>query len=116
MDRQTNLSFLGLPNGLLQTCANLVTLLRESLGSTLPSDLVTLIQLCMLWKISPNNLTSRDAMQQSAVVQSANLADRYLFHLTEKLEKSGIPSTLIDQLISAMPYQSFMPTYQQHSR
>jgi hypothetical protein len=100
---------LGLPNGLLQTYANLVTRLKESLGSNLPKDVVILIQLCMLWKVS-HNLNTRDSLHQSPVVQAASLADRYLFHLTDRLEQSGVPTAVIHQLILSMPFQSFLPT------
>ena len=85
VDRQTNLSFLGLPAGMLQTYCNLVTKLRETLGS-LPSDLVTLIQLAILWRSPQTNLSTREV--QPSIAQATGLAERYLFHLTEKLDQS----------------------------
>jgi hypothetical protein len=102
-----NMSFLGLPPGMLQSYCNLVTKLRETLGS-LPSDLVTLIQLAILWRVpQASGLSIREV--QPSICQATGLAERYMFHLTEKLDGFKISDHLTQKLISAMPYQSFVP-------
>jgi hypothetical protein len=95
---------------MLHTYLSLVTRLRESLGYLTP-DLVTLIQLSILWKLPSNNtpnMSIRD--EQPCINQAGALSQRYLFHLTEKLDQSQISAALTQQLILAMPYQSFVDT------
>jgi hypothetical protein len=105
VDRQTNMSFLGLPSGMFPTYLSLVTKLRESLGC-LPADLVNLIQLGILGKVGqPQNLSSRE--HHPEISQAGRLSERYLYHLTEKLDQSKISEALTHQLLSAMPFQSF---------
>ena len=105
VDRNTNLSFLGLPSGMLHNHLDLVGKLREYLDP-LPNDLVNLIQLALLWKAD----MTLPMFVQHCITQSSRLSERYLYHLQNKFkevleeadccDQVNVSTTLIQQLFS----------------
>jgi hypothetical protein len=103
LDRQMDLSFLGLPTGMLHNYLALIAKLRESFGA-LPTDLVNLVQLAMLWSDpEPNN---PGVEVHHAIGQAKSLSGRYIYHLTQKLDQSGVASPVTDMLLRAVHLQA----------
>lgn len=93
VDRHQNLSFLGLPEGMLQSHLTMVTNLREALG-TFPPDLLLLIQLAILWRVPDDFRDSSNPL----IMQAQVLFDRYIYRLNEKLSAS-VTQQLFDTLL-----------------